>query len=274
MKKQLLTLCTSLGLLLTACSGTPAAPQAAQPAPAATAPATSAAQTEKAEIMVSAAASLTDALNELKTTFEAENPGITVTYNFGSSGKLAQQIGQGAPSDVFLSASAKDMNGLEEKQLITKDTRQDFTKNGLVLITGASSSVAIDSFEKLTDPSLKHIAVGEPETVPAGRYAKEVMDTLKIGDSLNGRLVYGSDVRQVLTFVESGNADVGIVYASDAASSKNVKVLATAKSEWHKPIVYPGAVVAASTHADAAKSFLSYLTSDKGKAILQKYGFQ
>ncbi|KQL49135.1 molybdenum ABC transporter substrate-binding protein [Brevibacillus choshinensis] len=274
MKKQLLALCTSLGLLLTACSGSPTTPQATQPAPAATAPATPAAQTEKAEIMVSAAASLTDALNELKTTFEADNPGITVTYNFGSSGKLAQQIGQGAPSDVFLSASAKDMNGLEEKQLITKDTRQDFTKNELVLITNASSSVAIDSFEKLTDPSLKHIAVGEPEAVPAGRYAKEVMDTLKIGDSLNGRLVYGSDVRQVLTFVESGNADVGIVYASDAASSKNVKVLATAKSEWHKPIVYPGAVVTASTHADAAKSFLSYLTSDKGKAILQKYGFQ
>ncbi|WP_411504170.1 molybdate ABC transporter substrate-binding protein [Brevibacillus centrosporus] len=277
MKKQLLALCTSLGLLLTACSGTPAAPQAAQPAPATSAsesPAAPAAPTEKAEILVSAAASLTDALNELKSTFEADNPGITVSYNFGSSGKLAQQIGQGAPSDVFLSASAKDMNGLEEKQLITKDTRQDFTKNDLVLITGASSSVTIDSFEKLTDASLKHIAVGEPETVPAGRYAKEVMDTLKIGDSVKDRLVYGSDVRQVLTFVESGNAEVGIVYASDALISKNVKVLATAKSEWHKPIVYPGAVVAASEHADAAKTFLSYLTSDKGKEILKKYGFQ
>lgn len=266
MKKQLLALCTSVVLLLTACTGTPASPQAEKPAPAA--------QTEKAEIMVSAAASLTDALNELKSAFETEHPGIVVTYNFGSSGKLAQQIGQGAPSDVFLSASAKDMNGLEEKQLIAKDTRLDFTKNELVLITGATSSVQIDSFEKLADPSLKHIAVGEPETVPAGRYAKEVMDALKIGDSLNGRLVYGSDVRQVLTFVESGNAEVGIVYASDAAISKNVKVLATAKSGWHKPIVYPGAVIAASTHADAAKTFLSYLTSDKGKAILQKYGFQ
>ncbi|QRG69752.1 molybdate ABC transporter substrate-binding protein [Brevibacillus choshinensis] len=264
MKKQLFALCTSVALLLSACSGTPS--QSDKPAPAV--------QTDKAEIMVSAAASLTDALNELKTTFETDHPGIVVTYNFGSSGKLAQQIGQGAPSDVFLSASAKDMNVLEEKQLIAKDTRQDFTKNELVLITGANSSVKIDSFEKLTDPALQHIAVGEPEAVPAGRYAKEVMDALKITDSLQGRLVYGSDVRQVLTFVESGNADVGIVYASDAAISKNVKVLATAKSEWHKPIVYPGAVVAASTHADAAKAFLSYLTSDKGKAILQKYGFQ
>ncbi|WP_301170669.1 molybdate ABC transporter substrate-binding protein [Brevibacillus nitrificans] len=274
MKQQLLALCTSLGLLLTACSGTPAAPQAAQPAPSTSASEAPAAPTEKAEIMVSAAASLTDALNELKSTFEADNPGITVSYNFGSSGKLAQQIGQGAPSDVFLSASAKDMNGLEEKQLITKDTRQDFTQNELVLITGASSSVTIDSFEKLTDSSLKHIAVGEPETVPAGRYAKEVMDTLKISDNVKDRLVYGSDVRQVLTFVESGNAEVGIVYASDVLISKNVKILATAKSEWHQPIVYPGAVVAASEHADAAKTFLSYLTSDKGKEILKKYGFQ
>jgi len=268
MKKQWSALCMSLGLLLTACSGTPAAPQATEPAPA------PAAQTAKAEIMVSAAASLTDALNELKTPFEADNPGITLTYTFGSSGKLAQQIGQGAPSDVFLSASAKDMDGLEQKQLIAQDTRQDFTRNELVLITGAASPAPIDSFEKLSDPSLKHIAVGEPETVPAGRYAKEVMDALKLGDRLTGRLVYGSDVRQVLTFVESGNADVGIVYASDAVISDKVKVLATANPEWHKPIFYPGAVIAASTDADAAKTFLSYLTSDKGKAILQKYGFQ
>ncbi|WNC17091.1 molybdate ABC transporter substrate-binding protein [Brevibacillus brevis] len=265
MKKQWLALCTSLGLLLTACSGSPASPGQASPPPA---------QTEKTEIMVSAAASLTDALGELKPAFEADNPGITVTFTFGSSGKLAQQIGQGAPSDVFLSASAKDMDGLAEKQLIAPDTRQDFAKNELVLIANASSSIQLDSFEKLADPSLAHIAVGEPTAVPAGRYAKEVMDALKLGDALKDRLVYGSDVRQVLTYVESGNADVGIVYASDAAIAKDVKILATSKPEWHKPIVYPGAVVAASTHADAAKAFLSYLTTDKGKATLEKYGFK
>ncbi|MFD2371937.1 molybdate ABC transporter substrate-binding protein [Brevibacillus sp. GCM10020057] len=275
MKKQWFALCTAAALLLSACSGTPAASQASDPAPATQqTPSPAAQQAEKTEIMVSAAASLTDALNELKGPFEADNPGITLTFNFGSSGKLAQQIAQGAPSDVLLSASAKDMNGLDEKQLIAKDTRQDFARNELVLITSASNPAAIDSFEKLTDASLKHIAVGEPETVPAGRYAKEVFDTLKIGGKLNGKLVYGSDVRQVLTFVESGNADVGIVYASDAAISDKVKVLATAKSEWHKPIVYPAALVSASAHADAAKTFLAYLTSDKGKAILQKYGFQ
>ncbi|MGN7468773.1 molybdate ABC transporter substrate-binding protein [Brevibacillus sp. SAFN-007a] len=263
MKKQWLALCTAFTLMLGACSTSQTAPQAAEPAP-----------TQQAELMVSAAASLTDALNELKTSFEAENPGTTLAFTFGSSGKLATQIAQGAPSDVFLSASQKDMDGLEEKQLIAKDTRQDFAGNALVLIAGKDSTLPIDSFEDLNQPEITHIAVGEPETVPAGRYAKESLETLNLWNALSGRLVFGSDVRQVLTFVESGNAEVGIVYSSDAAVSQNVKVLATAKPEWHKPIVYPGAVISTSKHPDAAKAFLAYLTSDKGKAILQKYGFQ
>jgi molybdate transport system substrate-binding protein len=266
MKRTWLILCTALSLMLGACSTLQTAPQ---PTEAGTTP-----QAKQIELMVSAAASLTDALTELKTSYENEHPGTTLSFNFGSSGKLAQQIGQGAPSDVFLSASKKDMDGLEEKQLISKETRLDFAGNSLVLVTGSSSSVAISSFEQVNNPMLKHIAVGEPETVPAGRYAKEALGYLKMWEPLTGRLVYGSDVRQVLTFVESGNAEVGIVYASDAATSKKVKVLATAKPEWHKPIVYPGAVVADSEHPDAAKSFLTYLTSEKGKAILQKYGFQ
>lgn len=265
MKKHWLALLTAFCLMLTACSTTQTAPQASEPAK--TEPA-------KVELMISAAASLTDALNELKTQYETEHPGTTLTFNFGGSGKLATQITQGAPSDVFLSASKKDMDGLEEQQLIAKDTRQDFTKNALVLIAGNTSAVPISSFEELNNAAIKHIAVGEPETVPAGRYAKETLDTLKMWDSLSAQMVLGSDVRQVLTFVESGNAEVGIVYSSDAAASKNVKVLATAKPEWHKPIVYPGAVVSASKNPDAAKAFLAYLTSDKGKAILQKYGFQ
>ncbi|EJL41350.1 MULTISPECIES: molybdate ABC transporter substrate-binding protein [Brevibacillus] len=271
MKKQWLALCAAFTLMLGACSTSQTAPQANEPAKTEN---SQQQQAPQAELMISAAASLTDALNELKTGFEAENPGTTLTFNFGSSGKLATQIAQGAPSDVFLSASKKDMDGLDEKQLIVKDTRQDFTKNSLVLIAGKDSSIAITSFEELNNPDIKHIAVGEPESVPAGRYAKETLDTLKMWESLNGRMVFGSDVRQVLTFVESKNAEVGIVYSSDAAISKDVKVLATAKPEWHKPIVYPGAVISASKHTDAAKAFLAYLTSDKGKAILQKYGFQ
>lgn len=265
MKNHMIALCVAFCLMLVACTTTQTAPQVSEPAKS---------QAAQVELLVSAAASLTDALTELKTAFENDNPDTTLSFNFGSSGKLAQQIEQGAPADIFLSASKKDMDGLEEKQLISKDTRQDFTGNALVLVTSTSSAVTLSSFEELNNPTLKHIAVGEPQTVPAGQYAKETLDTLKLWDGLAGKLVYGSDVRQVLTFVESGNADVGVIYASDAAISENVKVLATAKAEWHKPIVYPGAVVAASRYADVAKTFLSYLTSEKGKAILQKYGFQ
>lgn len=236
---------------------------AAQPAPSA----------EKAELMISAAASLTDALNELKTSFETEHPNITLTYNFGSSGKLAQQIEQGAPTDLFLSASKKDMDKLQEKEQIVKDSRVDFAKNELVLIAGSNSTLAISSFEQIDPAKVQHFAIGEPESVPAGRYTKEVFENLKLWDKLKSKFVLGSDVRQVLTYVESGNADAGVVYSSDAVVAKNVKVLATAKPEWHKPIVYPGAVVAASKHQEEAKAFLAYLTSDKGKEVLKKYGF-
>ncbi|MCM3080256.1 molybdate ABC transporter substrate-binding protein [Brevibacillus invocatus] len=269
MKKIGLTLLASLFLLLSACSAQQAKPegeakQGNQQQPPA----------QQVELMVLAAASLTDALTSLKTIYENDHPGVTLTFSFGSSGKLAQQIEQGAPADLFLSASQQDMNKLDEKQLILKDTRVDFSGNSLVLVTEKDSAIAVSSFEDLTDPALKHIALGAPETVPAGRYTKEVLENLKLWDTLTDRLVYGSDVRQVLTFVEAGNAEVGVVYASDAAISKNVKVLATSKPEWHKPIVYPGAVIGASANADAAKAFLAYLTSEEGKKVLGEYGFQ
>lgn len=268
MRKQLTAIFAALSMLCAAGCGAQA------PSDQQTAPQQQPAKPAETTLMVSAAASLTDALNDLKPAFEREHPGVTVTYNFGSSGKLASQIEQGAPADVFLSASKQDMDRLEEKQLIAKDTRLDFAKNELVLITAGSSPLSLASFEELGGDAVKHLAVGEPESVPAGRYAKETLEHLKLWDSLSGKLVFASDVRQVLTYVESGNADAGIVYASDAAISPKVKVIATAKPEWHKPIVYPGAVVAASRQADTAKAFLEYLTSEKGKAILQTYGFR
>lgn len=269
MKKVGLTFLASLFLLLSACSGQQATPEGgSNPGNQQQPPA------QQVELMVLAAASLTDALHSLKTTYENDHPDVTLTFSFGSSGKLAQQIEQGAPADLFLSASQQDMNKLDEKQRILKDTRVDFSGNSLVLVTEKDSNIGVTSFENLTDPALKHIALGAPETVPAGRYTKEVFEHLKLWDPLSDRLVYGSDVRQVLTYVTAGNAEVGVVYASDAAISKDIKVLAKANSEWHKPIVYPGAVVATSAHADVAKAFLDYLTSEEGKKVLGEYGFQ
>lgn len=229
---------------------------------------------EKVEIMVSAAASLTDALTDLKFSFEKEHENSVVTFNFGSSGKLVQQIEQGAPSDVFLSASKRDMDKLEEGQLLLDGTRVNFTENELVLITNKDESLTMESFEDIDPSAIAHIAIGEPESVPVGRYTKEVLENIGLWEPLQDKMVLGSDVRQVLTHVEMGNADLGVVYASDAKISDKVKVLATANAEWHGPIVYPGAVISETKHPEEAKAFLAFLTGDEGKEILKKYGFK
>ncbi|PID06511.1 MULTISPECIES: molybdate ABC transporter substrate-binding protein [unclassified Sporosarcina] len=226
------------------------------------------------ELIVSAAASLTDALEELKGPFEEAHEGITVTYNFGSSGKLATTIENGAPSDVFLSASSQDMNNMEDKSLIVNESRIDFAENALVFITHKDSDSTISSFEDIDPAAIDHIAVGEPESVPVGRYTKETFERLDLWDPLQDKLVLGSDVRQVLTHVEMGNVDYGVVYSSDAFISDNVKVLAEATADWHEPIVYPAAVVAESNNQEAAQQFLDYLTGDKGEKTLQKFGFK
>ena len=224
--------------------------------------------------MISAAASLTDVLNELKPIFEDEHPSIELTFNFGGSGKLAQMIIQGAPSDVFLSASESDMDKLEVEDMILKDTRVNFAENELALIVNKNQPAKVSSFKEISSAGVEHLAIGEPESVPVGRYTKQVLERLDLWDSLQGSLVMSSDVRQVLTHVELGNADAGIVYASDVLRSEKVMIVATADSDWHDPIMYPGAVVSDTAHPDEAKAFLAFLTGEKGQALLHKYGFK
>lgn len=229
---------------------------------------------EEVELLIAAAASLTDALTELKDTYESEHEQVTITFNFGSSGKLASQIKQGAPVDVFLSASVKDMDGLESDALLLDSTRMDFAENALVLIGHKDTSLRVSSFEGIGNASITEIVMGEPESVPVGRYTKDVLEHLDLWDALQNKLVMGSDVRQVLTHVELGNADLGVVYASDAFISDKVKVLAEADSSWHAPIVYPGAVVKSTKHESEAKAFLTFLNSEEGKKVLEAYGFK
>ena len=229
---------------------------------------------DEVELTISAASSLTDALNDLKASFESEHPTITLSFNPGGSGKLAQQIKQGAPSDVFLSASKKDMDKLQEGNLLLEDTRIDFATNELVLITNKEQPFNLSSFEEIDPATVDHFAIGEPESVPVGRYTKEALEKLELWEPLQSKVVLSSDVRQVLTHVEMGNADIGIVYASDALISDKVKVVAAANSEWHDQIVYPGAIIADSRHPEEAKAFLAFLTSEQGKEILKKYGFK
>ncbi len=223
---------------------------------------------------VSAAASLTEALTELTSAYEKDNEDITFSLNFASSRKLATQIEHGAPADVFLSASSDDVWRLKEKGFLIESSIVDFAENSLVLISNKEKTNPVSSFQQLKLVSFDHLSIGEPDTVPAGKYSKEVLEHLGLWLPLQDKLVMGSDVRQVLTHVEMGNADYGIVYASDAFVSDKVIVVAEADPAMHTPIIYPGAVTKESEHQNEAQDFLDFVLSEKGRAILQKYGFK
>jgi molybdate transport system substrate-binding protein len=211
-------------------------------------------------------------MNEIQEVYQQEAPNSTITYNFGSSGSLAQQIAQGAPTDIFLSASKQWIDDLEEQGHILEGSRRDLLENAMVLIV-SQDNTEISSFEALGTDLVGRVAIGEPESVPAGRYAKEVLTSLNLFDGLESKLVFGKDVRQVLSYVETGNVDVGLVYATDALVSDQVKVIATAPAETHSPIVYPIAVVQDSENAEAAQAFVDFLSTDTAIAIFEAYGF-
>jgi molybdate transport system substrate-binding protein len=227
---------------------------------------------QQTSLTVSAAISLSQALQELKTVYQTSNPNVTITYNFGASGALAQQIQQGAPVDVFFSAATKQMNDLQQSNLLINDTRRNLLTNRLVLIT-PKNGVALSDFKQLTDARIKKIAIGEPKSVPVGQYAQEMLTKLELWQQLQPKLVLGNNVRQVLTFVESGNVDAGIVYTTDAKASDKVTLRLTAAENLHSPIVYPLAVIRNSRNPAAAKGFVDFLGGARAKIVFQKYGF-
>lgn len=224
------------------------------------------------KLLVSAAASLQDALEEVKQVYQQVNSNVTLNYNFGASGTLQQQIENGAPADVFISAAKKQMDALQQKDLLIADTRRNLLGNSLVLIV-PKNAPTIKSFRDLTATNIKRIAVGEPRSVPAGQYAEEVFKNLGILDQIRSKFVYGNNVRNVLAAVESGNADAGVVYATDAKQSNQIKVVVTAPANLHSPIVYPVAVLKNTKNATVAKDYVQFLASDRSLKIFQKYGF-
>ncbi|GAB4201005.1 MAG: molybdate ABC transporter substrate-binding protein [Coleofasciculaceae cyanobacterium] len=226
----------------------------------------------KTNLLVSAAISLKDSLEEVKTNYQQMKPNVNVTYNFGSSGALQQQIENGAPADIFFSAAKKQMDALQQKGLILPNTRRNLLKNRLVLVVPKNSS-GITNFRQLTNSNVKKIAMGEPRSVPAGQYAEEVLKNLKIWQQVRPKLVLGNNVRQVLAFVESGNADAGLVYATDAQVSNRVKQVATAPENLHSSIVYPVAVLKSSTNPAVAREYVQFLANNSARTIFQKYGF-
>ncbi|ACK73345.1 molybdenum ABC transporter, periplasmic molybdate-binding protein [Gloeothece citriformis PCC 7424] len=223
-------------------------------------------------LTVSAAISMKDALEEIKTAYQKKQPNMRITYNFGSSGSLQQQIEQGAPVDVFISAANKQMDALEQKQLLLPGTRRNLVSNSIVLITPKNQQT-VKTFQNLTNPQVKRIALGEPNTVPAGQYGQQVLQYYKIFDSIKPKVIFGKDVRQVLTYVETGNVDAGLVYSTDARTSNQVRVAATAPNNSHQPIAYPIAVIKDSKNQAAAKAFAQYLATNEAKNTFKKYGF-
>ncbi|WP_414573128.1 molybdate ABC transporter substrate-binding protein [Nostoc sp. CCY 9925] len=223
-------------------------------------------------ILVSAAASLKDALEEIKPLYQQSKSNVNVTYNFGASGALQQQIEQGAPADIFISAAKKQVDALETKGLLLPGSRANLANNRLVLIV-AQDVVDVSSFYNLTDAKIKKIAIGEPRSVPAGQYGEQVLKKLKLYDRLKPKLVFANNVRQVLAAVETGNAEAGLVYATDAKISNKVKVVVAADEKFHSPIVYPIAVLKSSKNPSAAKEFVQFLSSAQAKDVLKEYGF-
>jgi molybdate transport system substrate-binding protein len=222
-------------------------------------------------LTVSAAASLKDGIAEAETSYKQSHASVVFVNNFGSSGTLAAQIDQGAPVDVFLSAAEKPMDELAAKELIVANTRRNLLRNTLVLIAPLDSR--LKDFQGLTDSSIRVIALGDPGSVPAGQYGKQTLSALHLLDKLNAKFVLAKDVRQVLTYVETGNADAGLVYATDALASAKVRVVATAPESTHDAIVYPVAVIKGSHSEEAARSFVEYLAGPAALGIFQKHGF-
>ena len=227
----------------------------------------------KIEMNISAAVSLKDALEEIRKNYEAKNPNIKLIYNLGASGALQKQIEQGAPADIFMSAAPKQMNDLEGKNLVNKATRKNLVENKLVIIVPKESTITISKYEDLTKDEVQKISIGETASVPAGQYAQEVLKKLEIWDKVKDKAVLAKDVRTVLTYVETGNVEAGIVYKTDAASSNKIKVAASAPEGSHQPIVYPVAVLSGTKQPKAAEDFLTYLSTPECKTIFEKYGF-
>ena len=238
-----------------------------------------AAPQQSSAITVSAASSLKDALDKLGPIFQAQQHrknggnGTAVTFNYGGSGTLARQIEQGAPVDVFFSAAEKQMDELAAQGLIVADTRRDLVANALVLIAPAQATPVVHSFQDLTGAAVKTIALGETSTVPAGMYARQTLEHLGLFAALEKKVVYAKDVRAVLTYVETDNADAGMVYQTDANTSQKVRVIAVAPADSHDPILYPAAVLRDAKDNAAARAFVEFLQGPDARAVFQKYGF-
>ncbi|MEG8304281.1 MULTISPECIES: molybdate ABC transporter substrate-binding protein [Bacillus] len=226
---------------------------------------------KKVTLTVSAAASAQNALEEIQKNYEKTHHNITIQDNFGSSGALQKQISQGAGADLFFSAAEDKFQKLVDDGDIAKKDSTHLVGNEIVLVVPKDGDSPVTGFDNLTDS--EKIALGTPESVPAGAYGKESLTKLSLWDKVKDKIVYGKDVRQVLSYVETGNVDAGAVYKTDALISKKVKIVDEAKADTHSPIVYPLGIVKDTKHHKEAKEFYDYLQTDEAMKVFEKYGF-
>lgn len=230
---------------------------------------------EQQEILVAAAASLQYVMeDEIKAAFEKANPDVKVTFTFDSSGKLKTQIEEGADADVFFSAAMKQMNQLAESQLIDTESVVQLLENKIALIVPKGSELGITGFEDITKGD--KIAIGDPESVPVGQYAKEAFENLGMWDQVEAKASFGTNVTEVLSWVAAGSADAGIVYLTDATTSDQfdqVEVIGFAPEGSVSKVIYPVGIVSASTKKEAAQKFIDFLKAEESAAAFEKYGF-
>lgn len=225
-----------------------------------------------ADLTVSAAASLTNAFKELGPVFEATHPGTTVVFNFAASDALLAQIAKGAPADVFASADQEAMDKADAQKVLVPGSRRNFVANSLVLIVPSDSTLGIAKLGDLQKLDVKRIAIGNPASVPVGRYTKGSLEAAKLWTLLEPKAVLAQSVRQALDYVARGEAEAGFVYATDAGIMKDkVKVVATIPTE--TAITYPIAAIAGSPNPAAARQFLDFVLTPAAQAVLAKYGF-
>ncbi len=222
-------------------------------------------------VTVSAAASLKEALTEIEASFREEHPEVDIQFNYGASGALMQQIKQGAPVDLFLSASPSFTNTLLEEGILKESNVKPLLENHLVLIVPPES--AIQSMADLQKEEIRSVSIGIPESVPAGQYAKEILENAGLWESLQQKIVFAKDVKQVLSYVETGNVEAGMVYRTDALSSDKVHAAEVYEGEGFKPANYPLALLESAENKEDARKLFDFLLTEDAKAIFYDYGF-
>lgn len=223
------------------------------------------------QLRISAASSLTNVLTEIKVLYEKDHPSTSITINYGSSGTLLHQLEQGAPTDLYFAASTNWMGEAEKKKLIVRESVREIVQNRLILASPSDSDLTI---KDLSSEKVSQFSMGDPNSVPAGQYSRQVLESHGIWDEVKEKAVYGKNVRQVASYIQSNNVDVGFIYQSDLVALDHLHKIQVVKETDHNPILYPIGVVQGSKNQLEAKQFIEFLQRKEALKVFEAYGFE